>query len=303
MRDERVGGLAVTIAGRGEPVLLVHGLGGSRRTWRHLLPSLAATHTVIAVDLAGHGDSDEPGGDYSVGAHAAALRDLVVRLGYRRVTVVGHSLGGGIAMQFAYQFPDRVDRLVLIGSGGLGRDLTMVLRAATLPGSEIVVAGFSHLPGAVTRHLVPLMSRIPGCVSRHDAAAVSDAIADLRHAGRRHTFIKTAQTVIDWSGQTIDATRHLTQLGDLPTLVIWGSDDRTIPPAHQSGIVKHLAHAHLAEIADAGHYPHETHTAAVLPLLQHFLATAPAARHTESRWRRRLILRPTSPLPAPTVSA
>src|SRR5436190_6173107 len=119
-RDARVtvagGELAYTTAGSGEPLLLIHGLGGTRRTWRHVIDSLAATHTVIAPDLPGHGDSDAPAGDYSLGAHAAALRDLLVALGHPTATVIGHSLGGGVGIQFAYQFPDRISRLVLISS-------------------------------------------------------------------------------------------------------------------------------------------------------------------------------------------
>jgi pimeloyl-ACP methyl ester carboxylesterase len=147
------GTLAYTAAGSGEPLLLIHGLGGTRRTWRNIIGPLAATHRVIAPDLPGHGDSDAPAGDYSLGAHAAALRDLLVALGHPTATVAGHSLGGGVAMQFAYQFPERTSRLMLISSGGLGRELTPMLRAATLPGAQTVVSALARIPEAFTRRL------------------------------------------------------------------------------------------------------------------------------------------------------
>ncbi|GAB3837686.1 hypothetical protein GCM10027610_040200 [Dactylosporangium cerinum] len=221
--------MAYTKAGAGDLLLLVHGLGGDRRTWDHVIDTLAATHTVIAPDLPGHGESDAPAGDYSLGAHASALRDLLVALGYQSATVIGHSLGGGIAMQFAYQFPDRVDRLVLISSGGLGPQLTPMLRAATLPGAETVVAGLARLPEALTLGLLSAASRLPGLVARPDAGPLATGLRQLQDPRSRRGFIRTARTVIDWRGQTVSAVQHLRQLTDLPVLLAWGSDDRTIP--------------------------------------------------------------------------
>src|SRR5665213_212176 len=126
-------------AGSGPVVVLVHGITSSSATWERVIPDLARRFTVIAPDLAGHGESDKPKGDYSLGAHASTVRDLLRALGHERATFVGHSLGGGIAMQFSYQFPERCERLVLVDSGGLGRDVNWLLRAATLPGSELVL--------------------------------------------------------------------------------------------------------------------------------------------------------------------
>src|SRR5215212_6350139 len=135
------------LAGEGPPLLLLHGITSSSQTWEAVLPLLAEHHTVIAPDLLGHGSSAKPRGDYSLGAYASGVRDLIAALGYDHATVVGHSLGGGIAMQMAYQFPQRVDRLVLVNSGGLGSEVNLLLRAATLPGAEIV------LPLMVHRHI------------------------------------------------------------------------------------------------------------------------------------------------------
>jgi pimeloyl-ACP methyl ester carboxylesterase len=266
-------------------LLLVHGLGGDRHTWDGVLDALAAKHTVIAADLPGHGQSDAPSGDYSLGAHASALRDLLIGLGHPSATVVGHSLGGGIAMQFAYQFPDRTDRLILISSGGLGPQLTPILRAATLPGAESVVAGLAQLPQALTRRLLSAASVLPGLVARSDTGPLASGLHRLKHPRSRRTFVRTARTVINWRGQTVSATQHLRQLSDLPVLLAWGSDDRTIPPHHHRAVADLLAEPQFIEIAGAGHYPHETAPEQLIPAIQNFLTATPTFRYNETRWR------------------
>src|ERR687884_1657913 len=124
------------VAGSGPPVVLIHGMVNSSRHWEQVALRLADRYTVIAPDLIGHGDSAAVRGDYSLGAHAAAIRDLLAALGIDRATIVGHSLGGGVAMQFFYQFPQRVDRLALVSSGGLGHEVSPMLRTAALPGAS-----------------------------------------------------------------------------------------------------------------------------------------------------------------------
>ena len=115
----------------------MHGLFEDSLTWRKVIPRLARTHTVIAPDLFGHGESDAPRhADYSPDGHAGILRDLLEVLGHHRVTIVGHSLGGGIAMSFAYSYPARVHRMALISSGGFGREVHPLLRALSLPGAR-----------------------------------------------------------------------------------------------------------------------------------------------------------------------
>jgi pimeloyl-ACP methyl ester carboxylesterase len=282
------GTLAYTTAGAGEPLLLIHGLGGTRRSWRHVIDRLAVDYRVIAPDLPGHGESDAPAGDYSLGAHASALRDLLVGLGLRSVTVVGHSLGGGIGMQFAYQFPDRTDRLILISSGGLGPELTPMLRAATLPGAQTVVAGLARLPEKLTRGLLPVVSVLPGLVAREDARPLAEGLRGLAGSRQRHAFIRTARTVIDWRGQTVSASRQLALLGDLPVLVLWGGRDATIPPRHHRSIAYHLPETRLVEIRGAGHYPHETHPDETLRATTEFLRSTRPLRYVETQWRQLL---------------
>ena len=106
-------------AGSGEVVMLIHGMAGSSDTWQAVVPQLARRYRVIAPDLLGHGQSTKPRTDYSLGAFAAGLRDLLDEVGISRATIVGHSLGGGVAMQFLYQHPQYCQRLILVSSGGL----------------------------------------------------------------------------------------------------------------------------------------------------------------------------------------
>jgi pimeloyl-ACP methyl ester carboxylesterase len=286
------GTLAYTAAGSGEPLLLIHGLGGTRQTWRHIIGPLAATHRVIAPDLPGHGDSDAPAGDYSLGAHAAALRDLLVALGHHSATVAGHSLGGGIGMQFAYQFPERTSRLILISSGGLGPELTPILRGATLPGAHAVVAALAQLPRGVTRRLLPVVSMLSGLVARQDARPIADGLRGLADARQRQTFVRTARSVIDWRGQSVSASRQLGLLGNLPVLIAWGSEDKTIPPLHHRAIARQLPDPHHVEIAGAGHYPHESAPAELLPAVHAFLESTAPFLYSETRWRQLLAADP-----------
>jgi pimeloyl-ACP methyl ester carboxylesterase len=285
IRDNRMrlagGTIAYTLAGTGPPLLLIHGLGGDRHTWRALLPGLARNHTVIAPDLPGHGDSDPPAGDYSLGAHATSLRDLLLALGIRRASIAGHSLGGGVALQAGYQFPDRVDRLILISSGGLGPEVNYLLRAATLPGAGAVVAVLATLPTGLMKRLLALL---PLLVSSFDAELIVGALRGLRAEQQRKAFIRTARAVIDWRGQSVSAARQVGLLRDVPVLVAWGAQDTTIPPQHHLALAERVPHAVMVEITDAGHYPHETAAAQLLPAMEKFLSSTQPFRYSEARW-------------------
>ncbi|GID29884.1 alpha/beta fold hydrolase [Paractinoplanes brasiliensis] len=284
--------VAYTMAGRGEPLLLVHGLGSTRQTWNGILDGLAVTHTVIAPDLPGHGESDPPAGDYSLGAFAVVLRNLLIALGQRSATLVGHSLGGGIALQFAYQFPERTERLALIGSGGLGQQLTPMLRAATLPGAKVVVAVLARFPESFTRGFLRGVTRaVPRFLARPDSGPVAEDLHRLIDPRQRRTFVRTARNVIDWRGQTVSATESLALLTDLPVLLAWGTDDRVIPRYHHRAVAEQLTVPQLLEIAGAGHYPHITAPGEVLAALAEFLVSTKAFHYTEERWRELLTSR------------
>ena len=216
-------------AGDGPAVLLVHGVTGTCDQWAPALPLLSERYSVVAPDLIGHGESAKPRGDYSLGAYASGIRDLVVALGHERVTVVGHSLGGGIAMQFAYQFPERCERLVLVSSGGLGQDVHPLLRAATLPGSELVlpfIAGNRvHAAGAAVAGLLDKL----GLHASPDIAEMVRGYGSLRDGDTRRAFIHTLRSVIDPMGQRVNATDRLYLAADMPALVVWGRRDPVIP--------------------------------------------------------------------------
>jgi len=243
-------------SGDGPAVLFIHGLTGSHRNWSHLVERLKADHRVIAPDLFGHGASAKPMGDYSLGAHAATLRDLLDQLGVDRVTLVGHSFGGGIAMQFCYLFPERVERLVLVSSGGLGRDVSPLLRSATLPGAEwvlpLVASGFVRGRGEFVGRI---LSRV-GWKPSPDVTEAWRGFTSLADADSRHAFLATTRSVIDPGGQTVNARDHLLTAIAIPTLIVWGTGDRMIPAWHATVALQAIAGSRLELFEGAGHFPH-----------------------------------------------
>ncbi|HET9120542.1 MAG TPA: alpha/beta fold hydrolase, partial [Solirubrobacterales bacterium] len=220
------------IAGDGPPVVLIHGMVNSSRHWEQVALRLADRYTVIAPDLLGHGDSAAVRGDYSLGAHACSIRDLLTTIGIERATIVGHSLGGGIAMQFFYQFPQRVERLGLISSGGLGHEVSPMLRGAALPGAAtgIWLVANRRVRAALDRAGERMRAR--GSRRGVYLQAVGRAMRPLGDAAARHAFLQTLRSVIDVRGQHVSAVDRLYLLGELPTLIVWGERDNTIPMKH-----------------------------------------------------------------------
>jgi pimeloyl-ACP methyl ester carboxylesterase len=242
-------------AGDGPVVVLVHGITSSSETWQRVMPVLARRFTVIALDLAGHGESAKPKGDYSLGAHASVLRDLLAELGHERATFVGHSLGGGVVMQLFYQFPERCERLVLVDSGGLGREVNLLLRAATLPGSELVLSLI-----ASTR-LLEVGARAGGLLGRLGLRVPTD----LEEMGRGHStladqdaraaFIQTLRSVVEPGGQRINASNRLYLAEHVPLLFIWGEHDSLIPVSHGHAAHEQAPGSLLEVFPDSGHFP------------------------------------------------
>ena len=243
-------------SGDGPAVLFIHGLTGSHRNWAHLVDTVNTDHRVLVPDLFGHGASAKPMGDYSLGAHAATLRDLLDRLGVDRVTLVGHSFGGGIAMQFCYLFPERVERLVLVSSGGLGRSVSPLLRSATLPGAEWVLP---LIASGWVRGRAEAVGRVLARVGWRASSDVTEAwhgFMSLADADSRRAFLATTRSVIDSGGQTVNAHDHLPMASEIPTLIVWGTGDRMIPAWHATIAHQAIAGSRVELFEGAGHFPH-----------------------------------------------
>ncbi|MCE0762763.1 alpha/beta hydrolase [Pseudonocardia kujensis] len=255
-----------------------------------VLPLLGRHAHVVAPDLLGHGESAKPRtGDYSLGAYAAGLRDLLLALRLDRATVVGHSFGGGVAMQFAYQFPELTERLVLDASGGLGPDVSLALRAATLPGAAAVLKVAHTLTPRRVAGLAHRAARLVPGVPRADLDELACALASFADDGAREAFLHTVRSALNWSGQRLDGTGRLYLLADLPVLLVAGSDDAVIPLAHSIAAHDRLPRSRLEVFERTGHFPHSAHPARFAEVLLDFLhTTSPVLGDTDS-FRRRLV--------------
>jgi pimeloyl-ACP methyl ester carboxylesterase len=249
------------------------------------MPALAEQFTIVAADLLGHGESARPRGEYSLGAHANVLRDVLNALGHDRATFVGQSLGGGVVMQMAYQFPERCERLVLVSSGGLGREVSLLLRALTFP---------------VTEQVFPLVCN-PG------VRAAADRMADwLRHVGvqvtpaaeemwrsymsladadRRWAFFRTLRAVVDLGGQSVSAADRLYLAAQMPTLIVWGARDPFIPVEHAVASHAAIPGSRLEIFEDVGHFPHCEAAERFVEVLVDFMTSTAPARVSERHWR------------------
>src|SRR5919107_3552341 len=273
------------MAGSGPPVVLIHGMVNSSRHWEQVALRLADDHTVIAPDLVGHGDSATPRGDYSLGAHAAVIRDLLSALGIGRATIVGHSFGGGVAMVFFWQFPHRVERLGLVSSGGLGPEVSPLLRSIAVPGASALIslAGADRVTGALDRAGTTLRARGSGLGGQRQA--IARALRPLGGPGAREAFVHTLRAVIDARGQRVSAADRLYLLEAVPTLIAWGERDRTIPIAH--GRAAHAAgpHSRFVELAGAAHFPHLEAPDALADALVDWIAQTKPATLDDEAWR------------------
>lgn len=269
-------------AGEGEVVVLIHGLAGNSRTWKDVMPMLSRTYDVIAPDLLGHGESAKPMGDYSLGAHASGLRDLLLTLDVPSATIVGHSFGGGVAMQLAYQYPELCERLVLVGSGGLGRDVSWLLRLLTLPLAEQTMPLFFPRwvtgPGTATSRFL----RKRGLHAPR-LGEMWRSYTSLAGAENRKAFVRTIRTVIEPGGQSVCALDRLYLAAHVPTLIVWGEDDRIIPVTHAHVAHEAIPGSRIEILPDIGHFAHTESPERFLEVLTDFLATSTgAARHGPS---------------------
>ncbi len=271
--------------GSGPAILLLHGMACDHTTWDPIIRRLARRHTVIAPDLLGHGRSDKPRADYSVGGYANGMRDLLTVLGIDRVTVVGHSLGGGVAMQFAYQFPERTERLALIAPGGLGREVTPIIRAVTLPGFHTAM-GLVTLPGV--RHVISgamrQLNRFDHPVVR-DLGEIADIVDHMVDRRERTALVHIVRACVDLRGQVITMVDRAYLTQEMPLCLIWGEDDLVIPAEHAERIRSVAPSAQVSVIPDCGHFPHKDEPELVVSALQGFIRTTQPATHHRGRWR------------------
>jgi len=258
--------------GAGPVLLLLHGIGDSSRTWIPAMRLLQSSYTVLAPDLPGHGNSSSAFGDYSLGSHASSMRDLLDLLSIERITVVGHSFGGGVAMQFAYQFPSRCERLVLVDAGGLGREVTWILRLATVPTAEYVMPVLFPVFARRWGDFAAKFLRDRG-IHNARAAEMWRSYRSLTDPGNRAAFVRTARAVIDPGGQTVSAVNHLYLVELMPTLIVWGDQDKIIPLVHASQAHEVIRNSRLEVMAGAGHAPHVEDPARFAGILMDFLST------------------------------
>jgi len=275
--------------GTGPTVFLIHGITNSCQSWEPAMERLASSYDVIAPDLPGHGESDRQRGDHSLGAHACMMRDLLSVLEVERATVVGHSLGGGIAMQFSYQFPEIVERLVLVSSGGLGREVSPLIRSAALPFAEQV------LPLLTAKPLVDAGTAVAGFLGRiglqpgADLAEVSRGIASLGDTERRAAFVRTVRSVMSPLGQRVTANDRLYLAEETPTLLVWGDRDPIIPAAHGHDAHARLPQSRLEIFEGSGHFPQIDDPERFADLLSEFIASTKPAVHDAETVRARLV--------------
>lgn len=271
-------------AGSGPLLLLIHGMAGTAENWHSVIEPLALGHTVIAPDFPGHGMSEPGGGDYSLGSLASGLRDLLLTLGHESATLVGHSLGGGVALQFTYQFPEMVERLVLVSSGGLGPDVSPVLRAAALPGADLFIS-ITAGPGQTVGSLVGRGLGMLGLRPSADVAEVARGYASLSDPERRKAFLATLRSVVGTEGQRVAAFDRLYLADALPLLILWGDSDPIIPVAHAETAHRELPNSHLEIFEGVGHVPQLESPGSFIVALERFLAATEPAKFDRDEWR------------------
>ncbi|HEX4106704.1 MAG TPA: alpha/beta fold hydrolase [Solirubrobacteraceae bacterium] len=274
--------------GSGPPVVLIHGMINSSRHWRSVALALADRYTVIAPDLIGHGDSATMRGDYSLGAHAGTVRDLLAVLGIERATFVGHSLGGGVAMIFFYQFPERVERIALVSSGGLGDQVSPLLRTAAMPGASVLLA-----LGVNDRVLSAFWNtgtrlRERGVAGGVHLQAIARALRPLDRPGARDAFLHTLRAVIDIRGQRVNAADRLYLMEAVPTLIVWGERDHTIPLQHGRDAHAAIRGSRFVTLPGVAHFPHLEDPQGLARAIGEWIADTEPAQIDREQWRQML---------------
>jgi pimeloyl-ACP methyl ester carboxylesterase len=275
---------AFRIAGSGPALLLIHGVGDNSTTWNTVHSKLAQRFTVIAPDLLGHGESDKPRADYSLASFANGMRDLLAVLGIDRVTLVGHSLGGGIAAQFAYQYPQLVERLVFVSSGGVTKDVTPALRLAAVPmGAESLAA--LRVPGVVPA--LKFAGRAANSLlgsSKHgrDLSSGIDLVTRLADPKALSAFARTVRGVVDGRGQFVTMLDRAYLMPSIPKQIIWGEDDMVIPVSHARMAHEAMPGSQMEIFEGSGHMPFHDHPDRFVSVVERFLDSTPPAEYDQT---------------------
>jgi pimeloyl-ACP methyl ester carboxylesterase len=279
---------AYRMCGSGPALLLLHGIGDSSASWVPLMRPLAERFTVIAPDLLGHGESAKPRADYSVAAYANGMRDLLDILGFDIATVVGHSLGGGVAAQLAYQHPTRVQRLVLVSSGGVAREVSPVLRLASTPLADVVLPLLKFAPARLVTAAAIEVLRVSGTDIGRDAEELGRVIDALPDVATRGAFSRTLRSVVDWRGQVVTMLDRSYLAEAMPVQLIWGAHDAVIPVSHAYVAHDAMPSSRLEIFEEAGHFPHHQDPERFLELLRGFIDATQPVDFDQHRWRRLL---------------
>lgn len=235
--------------GSGRPLVLLHGMGDSHRTWKHVAPALAEGRRVIMPDLAGHGRSSRPDASYALEWHSRIMSRWAVLHGLEDIDVVGHSFGGGVAQVMLLEPLPRIRRLVLVAAGGLGREVRKTLRLASLP----------HIVERIGQPFMKLGTKATLGRKRHgfSAADIAELAAMNRTPGTARAFARTVRGVIDWRGQHRSFFQRVHEIDALPAIsVLWGSEDTIIPPSHGEQFACALQGVSLQRFEGCGHYLH-----------------------------------------------
>lgn len=274
--DVVAGGHRLSYLHAGEPgrpvVLMLHGLASDASTWDRAVGLIAGHgYRVLALDLIGHGYSDKPERSYLLEDFAESVRDFLDALDIPSATLCGHSLGGAIAMAFGHEHPDRLDRLVLVSAGGLGREVHPLLRAAST----------RLAPGVLRVATGRPMRRLYAHPRVHRALRLTpDNVTNLRRAGRalgtaegQSSFFASLRGVIEPGGQRGSFIDMGVLSPETPTLLVWEEGDPVIPAAHARAAHEHLPQSRLLLFPGTSHEPHRRHAQRFADEVADFLAS------------------------------
>ena len=273
---------AFRMAGSGPALLLLHGIGEDSMTWHGVHSALAQRFTVIAPDFLGYGESDKPRADYSLAALANDMRDLLDVLDIDRVTIVGHSLGGGVATQFAYQYPHLVERLVLVGS--VTKNVSPALWLASLPmGSEALA--LLRVPGVLraVQFVGNVAAKSLGRSTKlgRDLPEALNILARLKDPAALSAFSRTLRALTGGHGQS---ATMLDRSYPIPVQLIWGEDDLMIPVSHAHSAHAEIPGSRLEIFENSGHLPYHDHPERFVEIVEQFIDSTP-----DALWGRRAI--------------